>query len=152
MTQISSADFDSLSKYLNWISKVLDVESYGDLPVDATDYSYYFTRIVNSCMADFSLMSIRKRDKNFRMSSLLTSEDDAQLCDIIGLIFHKCCMHPQVRVNFGVFAKRNGYDYYFRFICFLWKKRYLSTMNRMLLDLIRLLGSSNYTLPSIYRK
>ena len=152
MTQISSADYESMSKYLNWIAKVLDVESFGDLPVDASDYSYYITRIVNSCMADFCLMELRKKDKNFRMTSFMTPEEQQQLCDLIGLIFQKCCLHPQVKMNFGVFAKRNGYDYYFRFLCYLWKKKYLLTMNRMMLDMIRLLGSSNYSLPSIYRK
>lgn len=130
---------------------MLEIEKFGDLPKDASDYSYYITRILNSCMADLCLAEYRQRDKNFRMKIILTQKDKKELCEIIAVAFEKCCKHAELRTNLKEFTNKNGFDYYYRFLVYLYNNEFELAFNRIGLSLVQLMVSSKYRLPDLYR-
>lgn len=138
-------------KYLNWLAKMLEIEKLGEMPKDASDYSFYITRIINSCIADLCLAKGRGRDKNFRLEALMTKEERLELCELLTLIFEKCAKHSQVSLNLREFSDRNHFDYYYRFLPYLLEIEAYPAFNRMGLSIVVLLSTSTYTLPPLYR-
>lgn len=138
-------------KYLNWIAKMVEIDKLGEMPKDATDYSFYITRVINSAMAELCLAKHRGKDKVFRMGSLLTKEERNDLCDLLTIIFEGCVKHEQLKINLKEFTEKNNFDYYYRFLVYLIEHECYVSFNRLCLSLVTLLSTTTYQLPSLYR-
>lgn len=130
---------------------MVQVQDLGDQPKDLRDSSYYVTRILNSLMSDLSLMKHRAKDRNFNMTSLLTKEEHTELCQLVAIIVERCVQHKQLSSNIKEFTEKNGYDFYYRFLCYLFQKSEFLAFNRLCLALVKLLSTTSYLLPDMYR-
>jgi hypothetical protein len=144
-------EFVNLRLYLNVIAAMVQVPDLGDQPKDLRDSSYYVTRILNGVMADLCLMKSRKKDRNFNMTALMTPEEHTELCELTSLIFERCVQHKTLKANLKEFTEKNGYDFYYRFLCYLQSKSELVAFNRLCLGMVKLVSQSDYLLPDMYR-
>lgn len=130
---------------------MVQVADLGDQPKDLRDSSYYVTRILNSAMAELCLAKFRERERTFNMTSLMTKEEHSELCQLIAIIFEKCVQHKTLSQNLKEFTEKNGFDLYFRFLCYLSQKSEFLGFNRLCLALVKLLSTTSYLLPDMYR-
>ena len=131
---------------------MLDIDSLGEQPKDVTDYSYYLTRLLNSCMGELCLAQARGSDTCFRLTGALTPEQREELCDLLCIIFDKSVRHKEIRHNLHEYTKRNKYDLYFRFLLYLSEWKLPRLFNSLCLSLVLLLSKTQYTLPMLYRQ
>ena len=131
---------------------MLDIESLGEQPKDITDYSYYLTRLLNSCMGELSLMQPRGKDTCFRLTGMLTAEQREELCELLCIIFDKSVRHKEIRHNLYEYTRRNKYDLYFRFLVYLSEWKLPRLFNSLCISLVLLLSKTKYSLPLLYRK
>lgn len=130
---------------------MVDIDSLGEQPKDVSDYSYYLTRLLNSCMGELCLAKQRKQETCFRLTGVLTNDQREELCENICIIFDKCTLHKEIKQNLNEYTRRNKYDFYFRFLVYLSDYKIPKLLNSMSISLARLADTTNYRLPILYR-